>query len=306
MTPDPMKAIPAELKAFQDGWEEITDDSQPYEVVMEDDFSQEYSAKRIRFNVSNDVAFAESMKNATSHNITLMERDRFIAIQSCTRGYAQAGRTASVESNAWMQQGALLRKMKEIEVALFARSVDVLLHIESGFIVLDDELIASRAADVESKVVSNRKRGKEGPVADCVACSMLSTCLGMRLRVKNDSSNVARLLDSLCIPTNAKCGIELAFDRGYGKLPAVLAAAERNLDVITIAGTLGSRHPFNTVEEWNAAVQRRAHNPEEIRNWELQCSRWLLAKDKFLGCEVRVAKRQKPDSQRGIKWMRTT
>ncbi|KAG7341479.1 hypothetical protein IV203_023431 [Nitzschia inconspicua] len=203
MTPDPMKAIPAELKAFQDGWEEITDDSQPYEVVMEDDFSQEYSAKRMcdilghiakrltsliaqrgktvnrvavldmlldssaickleeyttemlvsannpplvplefkeflftrwfrsRFNVSNDVAFAESMKNATSHNITLMERDRFIAIQSCTRGYAQAGRTASVESNAWMQQGALLRKMKEIEVALFARSVDVLLHIES-------------------------------------------------------------------------------------------------------------------------------------------------------------------------------
>ncbi|KAG7374991.1 hypothetical protein IV203_014086 [Nitzschia inconspicua] len=83
---------------------------------------------RSRFNVSNDVAFAESMKNATSHNITLMERDRFIAIQSCTRGYAQAGRTASVESNAWMQQGALLRKMKEIEVALFARSVDVLLH----------------------------------------------------------------------------------------------------------------------------------------------------------------------------------
>ncbi|KAG7344081.1 protein-L-isoaspartate O-methyltransferase [Nitzschia inconspicua] len=39
MTPDPMKAIPAELKAFQDGWEEITDDSQPCEVVMEDDFS---------------------------------------------------------------------------------------------------------------------------------------------------------------------------------------------------------------------------------------------------------------------------
>ncbi|KAG7357861.1 hypothetical protein IV203_014448 [Nitzschia inconspicua] len=65
---------------------------------------------RSRFNVSNDVAFAESMKNATSHNITLMERDRFIAIQSCTRGYAQAGRTASVESNVWMQQGALLRK----------------------------------------------------------------------------------------------------------------------------------------------------------------------------------------------------
>ncbi|KAG7369946.1 hypothetical protein IV203_027692 [Nitzschia inconspicua] len=231
MTSDAMKWIPADLKAFQDCWEEITDDSQPYEVVMEDDFSQDYSAKRMcdilghiaqrltslisgrgktvnrvavleqlldtsvlykleeyttqmlvslkhqplvpfefreflftrwlrsRFKVSNEVAFASLMKHVASDNFTLMERDRFIAIQSCTRGYAQAGRTASVHSNAWTQQGAMLRRMKEIEVALFERSVHALLDKENGFIVLDDELIASRAADVEQKAVSNRKRG---------------------------------------------------------------------------------------------------------------------------------------------------
>ncbi|KAG7347715.1 hypothetical protein IV203_016420 [Nitzschia inconspicua] len=129
---------------------------------------------RSRFKVSNEVAFASLMKHVASDNFTLMERDRFIAIQSCTRGYAQAGRTASVHSNAWTQQGAMLRRMKEIEVALFERSVHALLDKENGFIVLDDELIASRAADVEQKAVSNRKRGKEGPVADCIACSMLS------------------------------------------------------------------------------------------------------------------------------------
>ncbi|KAG7355846.1 lignostilbene-alpha,beta-dioxygenase [Nitzschia inconspicua] len=104
--------------------------------------------------------------------------------------------------------------------------------------------------------------------------------LAWREKGQGRSSNVARLLGSLCILTNPKCGIELAFDRGYGKLPAVLAAAERNLDVIAIAGTLGSRHPFNTVEEWNAAMQRRAHNPEEIRDWQLQCRRCFLGQKK--------------------------
>ncbi|KAG7372413.1 hypothetical protein IV203_018556 [Nitzschia inconspicua] len=240
------------------------------------------------------------MKHVASDNFTLVERDRFIAIQSCTRGYAQAGRTASVHSNAWTQQGAMLRRMKEIEVALFERSVDALLDKENGFIVLDDELIASRAADFEQKAVSNRKRGKEGPVADCIACSMLSTCFGMRLRVKNDSSIVDLLLDSLLIPKNTECGIELAFDRGYGKLAAVLAAADRDLDVITIAGTLGSRHPFNTVE-WDAAMQKRRHRsqltPETIRGLKGICGQWLIPSDNYLGCEARVAKRQKPQSK---------
>ncbi|KAG7360729.1 hypothetical protein IV203_035828 [Nitzschia inconspicua] len=328
MTQDPMKSIPADLKAFQDGWEERTDDSHPYEIVMEDDFTQDYSAKRMcdilgyiaqrltsliaqkgktvnraavldhlldtavtykleeyttqvlvrlnhpplapyefreflftrwlrsRFKVSNEVAFASLMKHVASDKIVLIERDCFIAIQSCT---------------------------------------------PNGFIGLDDELIASRAADVEQKVVSNQKRGKEGPVADCIACSMLSMCCGMRLHVKDDSSNVNRLLDSLLTPNNSKCGIELAFDRGYGKLTAVLAAAKRDLDVITIAGTLGSRHPYNTVEEWDAAMQRRRNRsqitPEMIRDLKSICRQWIIPNDNYLGCEVRVAKRQQPQSK---------
>ncbi|KAG7338547.1 hypothetical protein IV203_013986 [Nitzschia inconspicua] len=127
-------------------------------------------------------------------------------------------------------------------------------------------------------------------------------CFGMRLRVKYDSSNVDRLLDSLLIPHNStKCVIELAVDRGYGKLTAVLAAAERDLDVITIAGTLGSRHPYNTVEEWDAAMQRRRNRsqitPEMIKDLKSICKHWIISNDDYLGCEVRVAKRQQPQSK---------
>ncbi|KAG7338526.1 hypothetical protein IV203_014006 [Nitzschia inconspicua] len=51
---------------------------------------------RSRFKVSNEVAFASLMKHVASDKIVLMACDRFIAIQSCTRGYAKAGRTASI------------------------------------------------------------------------------------------------------------------------------------------------------------------------------------------------------------------
>ena len=41
---------------------------------------------------------------------------------------------------------------------------------------MDDRLIASRTDGVESKFLSNRKTGKEGPVADYVACFLLVYC----------------------------------------------------------------------------------------------------------------------------------
>ena len=43
----------------------------------------------------------------------------------------------------------------------------------------DDELLGSKANDVETKVLSNRKLGGEGPVSDCVADSCVNTMLGM-------------------------------------------------------------------------------------------------------------------------------
>jgi hypothetical protein len=53
-----------------------------------------------------------------------------------------------------------------------------------GGCVLDDELISSKASDIEHKVVSDRKSGGEGPTCDCVCVcdSYVLLMLGMRVR----------------------------------------------------------------------------------------------------------------------------
>ena len=44
--------------------------------------------------------------------------------------------------------------------------------------------MASRANDVEAKMLTNRKKGKEGSVSDCIACLLTNVFYGMRLRTK--------------------------------------------------------------------------------------------------------------------------
>ena len=52
---------------------------------------------------------------------------------------------------------------------MFKQSMKLLFNTKNGNFVLDDELVASRAKDVECKTISQRKTGKEGPVSDCIA-----------------------------------------------------------------------------------------------------------------------------------------
>ncbi|KAG7350219.1 hypothetical protein IV203_009579 [Nitzschia inconspicua] len=120
---------------------------------------------RGHFDVDNEVAFTNCVPRwVESGKWQLMTLPRFVALQNCTRGFAQIGRTGCDEQEQWMEQGSLLKHMNDIEVAIFQRSVETLINYRNGCIVVDDELVASRATDVEQKVVSNRKRGKEGPV----------------------------------------------------------------------------------------------------------------------------------------------
>ena len=99
----------------------------------------------------------------------------------------------------------------------------------NGSLIIDDELISSRAKDVESKTVSNRKAGKEGPVSNCLACSLTSVLYGMRLRVKGvtQEENVAALLSNLPHLTSSHDKVRLTFDRGYGKMPFVETNAKK-------------------------------------------------------------------------------
>ena len=57
-----------------------------------------------------------------------------------------------------------MRNIHGLEDLVFKKSVRDLINKENGFLVVDDELISSRAMDVELKTISNRKTGKEGPV----------------------------------------------------------------------------------------------------------------------------------------------
>jgi hypothetical protein len=117
-----------------------------------------------------------------------------------------------------MQHSNLLRNMNALEVSVFERSVTHLLNKNNGMLVIDDELTSSRASDVETKTISNRKAGKEGLVADCVSCSVTNTLHGARLRVKGESQsdNVEQLIKTSPNPQRKQ---RCTFDRGYGKMP---------------------------------------------------------------------------------------
>ncbi|KAG7365694.1 hypothetical protein IV203_025135 [Nitzschia inconspicua] len=73
---------------------------------------------RSRFNLSNDKSFSHFMPPLSkSLDIIIMDPHRFATIQSCTRGFSQAGRTGSEDSDVWMEAGAMLRKNHAIGVS---------------------------------------------------------------------------------------------------------------------------------------------------------------------------------------------
>ena len=118
-----------------------------------------------------------------------------------------------------------------------------------GGYVLDDELIASKADDVEHKILSDRKSGGEGPTCDCICDSYFQFVLGMRVRSTGDSQmyNVEKLFDTLPTVDNnelSSLGPILACDRGYGKKSAVDLFASKKFKVIAVANAMGSEHPF--------------------------------------------------------------
>jgi len=132
------------------------------------------------------------------HGIQFMDLGRFRGLLFNTRGYAVRGRSGS-DDDTWMQRKQSLRFISDLEKEIYAPSASMFINKTNGVLVVDDELVGSRAKDVELKSLSNRKAGKEGPVADCVSDSLTSVLLGMRLRVKGESQsdNVKQLLRTL-------------------------------------------------------------------------------------------------------------
>jgi hypothetical protein len=194
--------------------------------------------------------------------------------------------------------------------------VELFFDTSYGGYVLDDELIASKADDVEHKILSDRKSGGEGPTCDCICDSYFQFVLAMRIRSTGDSQiyNVEKLLDTLPPVDNNELpnlGPILACDRGYGKKSAVEMFASKNYKVIAIANAMGSEHPFVSYSTVTAYVRKiREHNilkkttesdsheenysgvlDTNIQSFEDTIAPYALSDDQdtLLGPEVRVA-----------------
>ena len=102
-----------------------------------------------------------------------------------------------------MRRGVMLRELEPLEEMISTKSIDTLMHRCNAHLVIDDELIGLRPKNVETKTVSNRKAGKEGSVADCVACSFTNVLYGVRLRVRGEKmvDNIHSLVDSCGLVT---------------------------------------------------------------------------------------------------------
>jgi hypothetical protein len=64
---------------------------------------------------------------------------------------------------------------------MFERSINYFFDCEHGCYIYDDELIASKANDVELRTLSDHKAGGEEPTVDCLCDAFLQVVLGMRL-----------------------------------------------------------------------------------------------------------------------------
>ncbi len=115
--------------------------------------------------------------------------------------------------------------------------------------VLDDELISSKASDVENKLVTGHKSGGGEPCCDVLCDSFFQFMLEIRIHMIVDSQidNMEKLLDNLPPVDNNESshgGPIIACDRGYGKKKVIERFAKRNFKVNTIANALGSEHPI--------------------------------------------------------------
>ncbi|KAL7456269.1 hypothetical protein ACHAWC_008134 [Mediolabrus comicus] len=169
----------------------------------------------------------------------------------CLRGYDVPSRAGGNGDETWLRRRNLLRHLNPLEQSLFKESVSVLFNTRNGCLVIDDELIPSRAQDVENKTISTRKTGKEGITSDMIAEALMCLLLGSRLRVTGESQrdNVNMLLETcLCsdkVPgiTDAGANPRMKMDRGYTDEQMLMNDSLQNFSCDAICKE-SSRCPF--------------------------------------------------------------
>ena len=126
---------------------------------------------------------------ALDEKFQLMEQERYASLSSLT-GYPISGYKLDEtrkSADTWKEVNISFQYFVDVGRIFFKRSVEIRLNKKNGKLVVYDELIASKSGDVKLIFFSERKHGKEGHIADCVACYLTNVILGMRLRQKGEN-----------------------------------------------------------------------------------------------------------------------
>jgi hypothetical protein len=107
--------------------------------------------------------------------------DKFRKILHNLRGYECRTRATVGTQGRWDDQKNLLHNLHPLEQKIFERSISFFFNLENGCYVYDDELIASKATNVELCTLSDRKTDDEGPTVDSLADAVFQIVLGMHL-----------------------------------------------------------------------------------------------------------------------------
>jgi len=86
-----------------------------------------------------------------------------------------------------------------LEKKVFKHSIKFFFNTRSRCYVFDDELVGSKANDLENKLISHRKYAGEGTATDCIFDTFFQIVLVIQIKTIADSqlTNVQRLLDYL-------------------------------------------------------------------------------------------------------------
>jgi hypothetical protein len=125
--------------------------------------------------------------------------------------------------------------------------------------MLDDKVIGSKAMDVETKIVSDKKSAGEGPTCDCLCDTFFQF----------DEN------------TNSMLGPLIACNRGYGKESILSLPAPKNYKVITIASKIGSEHPIvgsTVVESYIEKIKKNNISNSQQSISDLQSNYGVLHK----------------------------
>jgi len=236
------------------------------------------------FNLSMDHSFDLMEKLTGCANVKL---DRFREILHNIKGYDCSNRKEHRTSDQWSDQRNLLHNLHPLEQKMFERSTDLFFDREYGCYVYDDELLASKATDVELRTLSDRKAGGEGSTIDCICDAFLQVVVGMRLRTNADTQlqNLEKLterLPNIEINTGSHLGPIMVMDRGFGKLSILNALAKKNFKILTIAAVVGSEHPIvpsSSVHQFSEKISNAGGSQAEMDQLYQRMNPWTISDD---------------------------